>query len=313
MTCSLAGSGGMAYGQCLAEEQAGGSELVGPLLGSDAEVDAALLAGGSWGSSSGACWSHFCCGVVLIDPTPPPPSPPPPAPPIPNPVPPESPAQPSPPNPAPPGPEQPEQPEEPRKGSSSVVAAAAGGGGAAGALLLGGAFLLVRRRRRQQRKLAHAAFISKVEQRAAGGPGNSGSGSGSDSGDGGSSSSTATPREQQGATLTLQGSPTLSSVLSPKGRLLRPQGSTAVPAPGTPGGGTAAECVLPGGMTAGCEASISPTLSGSGAITAKAAGEGSGGGMEAAGSSKGSLADEIQLHEQLGSGAFGVVYRGAAC
>lgn len=305
MTCSLAGTGGMAYGQCLIDEQLNGSE-VAALEGVDEEAAAALLTGGSWGSSSGACWSHFCCGVVLIDPNPPPPLPP--AAPSPSPGAPESPAQPSPPGPAPPSPEQTEQPAS-RKSSSGLVAAAAGGGGAAGALLLGGAFLLVRRRRRQQRKLAHAAFISKAELRAAEGPGRSGSGSGRDSGDGGSSSNAATPREAT-ATLTLAGSPTLSSLLSPKGGLLRPQGSTAVPAPGTPGGGTAGECILPGSMAAGCEASIMPTLSGSGAITAKAAGEGSGSSMETASSSKSSLADEIQLHEQLGSGAFGVVYRG---
>ena len=291
----------MAYGQCLIDEQMNGSE-VAALEGGDEEAAAALLTGGSWGSSSGACWSHFCCGVVLIDPNPPPP--PPPAAPSPSPGAPESPAQPSPPGPAPPSPEQPEQPAA-KKSSSGLVAAAAGGGGAAGALLLGGAFLLVRRRRRQQRKLAHAAFISKVEQRAAKGPGSSGRGSG----DGGSSSNAATPREAT-ATLALAGSPTLSSLLSPKGGLLRPQGSTAAPAPGTPGGGTAGQCILPGSMAAGCEASIMPTLSGSGAITAKAAGEGSGSSMETASSSKSSLADEIQLHEQLGSGAFGVVYRG---
>lgn len=210
---------------------------------------------------------------------------------------PESPAQPIPPSPAEPSPP-PEQPTR-GKGSSGLVAAAAGGGGAAGALLLAAAFLLVRRRRRQQRKLAHDAFISKAEQRAGGRPGSSG---GSSSGSG--SGNAASPADP-GATLILQGSPTLSSLLSPKGSLLRPQGSTAVAAPATPGGGTAAECAL-----AGCEATIAPMLSGSGAITAKAAGEAAGDGIHAEGSGKGSLADQIQLLEQLGAGAFGVVYKG---
>ncbi|PRW56562.1 serine threonine- kinase CTR1-like isoform X1 [Chlorella sorokiniana] len=56
MTCSLAGSGGMAYGQCLDKEQQqlSGSK-VAALEGSDEAAVAALLAGGSWGSSSGAC------------------------------------------------------------------------------------------------------------------------------------------------------------------------------------------------------------------------------------------------------------------
>ena len=336
MQCSLAGGGGgaMQYGDCLAPgllpqtAAAGGAAAAAAPAGELLDLLGAAADGGS--ASSGACWSYFCCGVVLIDPTapsPPPPSPLPPPPPQPNVAPPAPPQPPTMPNAPPPPPPAPALPVPVgSKASSVAVPVAAGAGGAAAVLLVGGSVLLARRRRRRVRsQQAAAAFISKAEPApSTGGPGGSG---GSDGG-GATNPEWAGDSSKMQQTTLLQGSPTLGSILSPlSGGMLRHQGSLAAsPASAAAGAGAAEE---DGGIwpridaaPGGCQVTIAPCIPGAtGTAADKADGSGgsgssSGGGTAAAaGTAAGSqgivdLAQDVVLHEQLGSGAFGTVYRG---
>jgi hypothetical protein len=204
------------------------------------------------------------------------------------------------------------------------VPVAAGAAGAAAGLLVGGVIMLTRRRRRRVRsQQAAAAFMSKAEPApTAGGPG--GGGSGSDGRGGGSSPEWAGDSSKMQQTTLLQGSPTLGSILSPlSGGMLRHQGSLAT-SPASAAGAAAEQdgSIWPcsGATAAGCHVTIAPCIPGSGATGADKADGGSGSSGEgtaaaAAGSAGGSqgtvdLAQDVVLHEQLGSGAFGTVYRG---
>lgn len=242
--------------------------------GSLALDDGTSAGGGSLGGSSGACWAAFCCGVVLVDVYPPPPPPPPP----PSPLPPlDTPAAPVGNEAQPQGwQQQPQQPQSNRTSSggsgksSAVAAAAGGGGGAAVALLLSAGVLWLRQRRRRARRLAQAATDTLAASKAGGG----------------------------------QGGRTLGSVLGPCTHGMRHDsmagGASALASPSS-------VALTPGG----CQVTIAPSIPGapapagpdkSGGISASSGGSGCVG-------SEAGLADEITLHEQLGSGAFGVVWK----
>lgn len=338
--CGRVGSGAsLSYGACASPH------LVAASGGPVAEDSAAVVlldAGGSSGGAAADCWAQFCCGVVLLDPSvspsppPPPPSPEPDLPVLPPapaeqpgqaPLPPDTPA-PAPASPAPP----PELPPEEARGSGRnavLVPAAAGGGGAAVVLLLGGTLLLLYRRRRrrirqrQQQEAQRAAALSKSELFAAEASVTS------------AGSSTASPAGSPGrAPLApgLIGGPTLASILTPVALVAEPSGSGPLPLAGVG--------AIVGGASIGCNVSIAPgvrSAAGAAADSLKAGdacsrkGAASGGSSAASspagqratlGSSGGSsgaepgsdgsvdLVKDVALFEQLGAGAFGVVYRG---
>lgn len=295
MQCSRAGGGNMRYGDCL--EPPSATAGANPL---DSDMD--LLGGGS---SSGACWTHYCCGVVLLEsPAPQPPqSPEPDAPPIDVPQA-ESPAAPSVPEQSP-GPQAPTplpQPDDssPGRRSSSAIAAAAGGGGTAAAMVLVTAALLLRRQRQRRRQQTDAAFILKAEATSS-----------TSSGDGGSISLASCDGGEMPLQLmaAVPGPANLSTILSPPsgGMLLRQGGSVAAAA----AAGEAA-----GASPTGCQVTITPSIPATpdkvapGAQGSSCSAGGDAGECMALGSEAASLAEGVVLKEQLGSGAFGTVYAG---
>ncbi|PSC72410.1 Serine threonine-kinase CTR1 [Micractinium conductrix] len=347
--CAAAGGGAsMAYADCAAPgllAALAGSAGAAPALASS-EPQLLLWEGDPYaeefeeglsigGGSNGQCWSHFCCGVVLVEPWAPPLPPPSPPPPPPAEAPP--PALPLPPPDTPPSlgtPSPAVQPpvQRPGNGSSNgdavgwgggssggesggaLVPPAAGGAGAGAALLLVGLGLLLHRQRRRRRRLEAA-------RRAAGGPAGP---AGPDASD--SDSLSPLPEHKQLAASALPFSPrTLSSVLSPVS-LAASSGSSAALAtlawtasPATGGALAAAGVTLSNhGVPAAAAAAVDPAAGGggggaggSGAASVSGGVSGGGGGGGTPRSEGGvDLARDVVLHERLGSGAFGVVYRG---
>ena len=332
--CSLAGGGTMRYGQCTAGSPDVGS-ATGPVLLPDGQSPAGGPAvvlvepsdGGGGLGTGGGCWAQFCCGVVLVDSVPPapPPSPPPP-PPVPEVVlPPVSlqaspPQQPLPQPERPPGPalSPPQLPAQPGGSTSSgsdssesassgrgkgskVVPAAAGGAGAAVLLLAAAAILLlVRRRRRRSRPEPHPGEASEASKPA--------------------------PTPVSGSevaaglrvpTAFLQGSPTLSSILVPS-PMLRQQAVAAAARSAGSGDLPAAAAAAAAAVAEGAELITAASAPGAAAQAVPPSGRsssdsaGSGGSAPAScGSGSVDLTHDVTLAEQLGSGAFGTVYRGA--
>lgn len=344
--CGRVGGGAsLTYGACASPRLALAAD--GPAVDDPAPV--VLLGADGGGGAAEGCWAQFCCGVVLLDPSllQPPPSPPvadppalQPAPGLPPPPPAELSGQ-APPasaGPAPaelPGATLPASPaaEDPGKGGGGVmVPAAAGGGGAAAVLLLGGGLLLLFRRRRrrirqqqQQREeeALRAAAVVKAELIAAEASITSAVAGGS---------STSSPASSPGGAAWVApspgplGCPTLASILSPVTLLAQPSGSGAVPSRAA--SGTSIGCqvsIAPVGAAAGhlkagdadsergvVDRSGSAGSSPPGRLASRGSRGSGGSGAGASLLSDGSvdLARDVALFEQLGSGAFGVVYRG---
>ncbi|KAL4447334.1 hypothetical protein ABPG77_007367 [Micractinium sp. CCAP 211/92] len=218
-----------------------------------------------------------------------------------------------------------------------LIPAAAGGGGAAAVLLLGGgAVLLVRRRRRrirqqQQEAAQQAAAVGKAELLAAEASIASAlacsSGSGSP---GGSPGRVSLAQPSPG----LVGYPTLASILSPIALAVGPSGSGPIPgAAASASSGVGNECsvdVIQAALSAGTAAAAAGrntaigrteqgAASGSSSAASSPAGRGAslgssggsgGGGVGLSRDGSVDLLKDVALFEQLGAGAFGVVYRG---
>ncbi|KAI3428099.1 hypothetical protein D9Q98_006482 [Chlorella vulgaris] len=304
MQCSLVGGTSMHYSQCTTQPGGESPEEGGAVL---SEADSA----GS--SSSGACWSNFCCGVVLAQPTHPPPQmPPPPPAPLPPlypellapPPPPQQLAAPPPPEfvpvdlqavdwPSPPVAAEADKPE----GTSVALPAAAAGGGAAAVLLAVIVLLLARRRRRRSKPLPLPASESESQQDIP-----------EAAADGDVAASRAATRPPPPQSYLLEGSPTLGSVLSPASALLRPLASLAEAAPAD------SAVLLAAGEEAGdaCQVTIASAAVPAGSGSGNEAGGSKVGGRSARGSGGSvDLAQDVVLHEELGRGAFGTVYRGS--
>jgi hypothetical protein len=120
--------------------------------------------------------------------------------------------------------------------------------------------------------------------------------------DGDVAASRAATRQPPSQSYMLEGSPTLGSVLSPASTLLRPLASLAEAAPAD------SAVLLAAGEEAGdaCQVTITgaavPAGSGTGNEVGGRSARGSGGSVD--------LAQDVVLHEELGRGAFGTVYRG---
>ncbi|KAL4443548.1 hypothetical protein ABPG75_011285 [Micractinium tetrahymenae] len=252
------------------------------------------------------------------------------------------PTSPAPPSLSPALPPAPPAEEDGNGGNGVLVPAAAGGGGAAAVLLLAGTLLLLYRRRRrrirqqqQEEEAQRAAVMGKAELIAAeasitsafAGASGSGSKPSSPAGSpGGASSAQLSPG--------LLGCPTLASILTPVSLVAEPSGSGAVPwaAAGTSvvAAGVSIASGIPSGTAVGAASAgagkAGPAGNGgggavsSGGSSAASSPSGQGAGLGGRGGSGGGagagsdgsvdLVKDVVLFEQLGSGAFGVVYRG---